>query len=79
MSHTTQFNSREYGVITIIHNGGWDGPLTVKWEDRYGEQEQKEKEVELPGPLLTLLGMKVAVENLKTHVIGAIEDWDPKP
>ena len=76
MSHTTHFESKEYGMVTIIHNGGWDGPVTVKWRDRYNNNEPKE--VELPGPLLTLLGKKVAVEGLKMHVLCAIEDWDPK-
>lgn len=70
--HTSKFDIKGYdGPVTVIHNSDWSGPVSITWSEG-GE----ERTSEVPGELLTLLSMDVAISTVREKVVGFLEDMD---
>lgn len=69
--HHLEVKTKEYGTVSVNHNGDWSGIAIITWNDI------KHHEVHLPAAILVALGRDVAAKALSDRVISAIESWEP--
>lgn len=69
--HTSTYEVPGYGEVHVIHNGGWDGEAEVVWTD--GGEDRR---VAVPAKLLVRIGMKVAVDFVRSEMIGTLEQME---
>lgn len=73
MAHTHKYQTKEFGEVVVIVNGGWDGIAEILYKD----YDKKDRKVEVPAVLLLSVGHAAAKSALSSVVIGAIESWNP--
>lgn len=71
MSHTSTYEVDGLGPVRVIHNGDWSGDAKVTWTEGGVDRSAR-----IPGRLLTALSRSVAVDFVRSEVIGILEQLE---
>lgn len=69
--HTSTYEVPGYGEVQVLHNGDWSGEAEVVWTD--GGEDRR---AAVPAKLLVRIGMKVAVDFVRSEMIGTLEQME---